>query len=62
MLFLFRRIERTFEVTVQRSHHASPGEHPWPTMLCDQEKRLRCALLLRLAPIKKTKGENAVSP
>jgi hypothetical protein len=25
---------------LQRPHHADPGEHLWPVMLCNQEKRL----------------------
>jgi hypothetical protein len=33
-----------FDVAVQGSHHAYPGEHHWPIMFCDQQKSLHRGL------------------
>ena len=32
-----RRVEHAFDVTIQRSHHAYPGEHRWPVMFRNQQ-------------------------
>jgi hypothetical protein len=32
MLVLSRQVEHAFDVTIQRSHHAYPGERRWPVM------------------------------
>jgi hypothetical protein len=32
-----RRVERAFDVAVQRSHHTYWGEHRWPVMFDDQQ-------------------------
>jgi hypothetical protein len=37
MMILARRVEHAFDVTVQGSHHAYPGEHRWPVMFCNEQ-------------------------
>jgi hypothetical protein len=43
-IFLSRRIEHAFDVTVQRSHDADVREHRWPAMLCNQKQSLHRGL------------------
>jgi hypothetical protein len=34
-------------MSLQRSHHTYPGEHLWPIVFCDQQKRFRRGLPFR---------------
>jgi hypothetical protein len=44
MCFLARRVELSFDVTIQRPHHAHPGEHRRTATLGDQQKRFHRGL------------------
>jgi hypothetical protein len=44
MCFLPRPVKLPFDVTIERSHHADPGEHRRATALGNQQKRLHRGL------------------
>jgi hypothetical protein len=44
MMILSRRVEYSFDVTIQRSHHTYSGEHRRTVMLSNEQERLHRGL------------------